>query len=99
TFSVAGSITLTSGELGICKNLTIQGPAASELAISGNSAARAFYVCESVTATLDGMTIRAGRAESGGGIYNSFSGTLTVTNSTISGNSADGWGGGIRNDG
>jgi hypothetical protein len=33
----------------------------------------------------------------GAGIYNE--GTLTVTNSTVSGNSAGGDGGGIRNDG
>ncbi len=40
----------------------------------------------------------------GGGIYNDWSGTLTLTNSTIAGNAAyiDGWGGvggGIRNEG
>lgn len=35
----------------------------------------------------------------GGGIYNATGGTLTVTNSTISGNSADEDGGGIANNG
>ena len=38
---------------------------------------------------------QAGRAASGGGIHNA--GTLTLTNSTLSGNSADGSGGGIYN--
>ena len=54
--------------------------------------------------TLDGLTITAGRSDNtggleaemtdGGGIYLA-SGTLTVTNSTLTGNAADGYGGGI----
>ena len=35
----------------------------------------------------------------GGGIFNSGSGTVTITNSTIAGNSARNWGGGIYNGG
>ena len=37
-------ITLTSGELLINKNLTISGPGASSLAISGNNASRVFDI-------------------------------------------------------
>ena len=53
-----------------------------------------------ITATISGVTIENGRTSIfGGGIYNG--GTLTVTNSTLSGNSAGtgaGAGGGIWND-
>jgi hypothetical protein len=100
-FSVTGTITLTSGELVIDKNLTIiQGPGASLLSISGNSYGYSvFSINSGVTAMLDGMSIREGRGGfigGGGGINNS--GTLTVTNSTISNNGA-GVGGGIYNRG
>ena len=53
-----------------------------------------------VTATIDGLTITNGNAHQGGGIYNESS-MLTVSNCTISGNSAPdffGVGGGISND-
>src|SRR5262249_41181138 len=43
-FSVTGTITLTSGELVIDKNLTIQGPGAEQLTISGNNASRVFFI-------------------------------------------------------
>ena len=51
------------------------------------------------TVVLDGLTISNGfkPGGSGGGIYNN-GGTLTVSNSTLSGNSADGDGGGIYNE-
>src|SRR5207247_1932447 len=47
--------------------------------------------------TIDGLTISNGNAVgSGGGIFNSSSGTVNITNSTISGNSAGSDGGGIQ---
>lgn len=95
-FSVTGTITLTSGELFISKNLTISGPGASSLAISGNNSSRVFNI-GSGTVAISGLTIQNGNASlggAGGGIDNG--GTLTVTNSTLSGNSASA-GGGIVN--
>src|SRR6266516_811478 len=50
------TITLTSGELLLTKNLTIQGPGASQLAISG-SGSRAFEVAQGSALTLIGLTI------------------------------------------
>jgi hypothetical protein len=87
-FQVAGTITLTSGELYIGQNLTIAGPGAPQLAISGNHASRVFEIANGVTVNLSGMTIENGMSPAtngGGGIFNW--GTLAITNCTISGNS------------
>jgi hypothetical protein len=93
---VTGTITLTSGQLVIDKSLTIQGPGASLLSISGNNASRVFIINKGVTATLDRMAIRNGYENDGAGIVND--GILTVSNSTISNNhSAGDYAGGIRN--
>jgi len=99
-FSVAGTITLTaaSGELLINENLTISGPGASSLAISGNNSSRVFEIGSGFTVTISGVTIQNGSAGAGGGILNS--GTLMLSNSTLSGNSTNGDnGGGIYNHG
>jgi hypothetical protein len=96
---LSGTITLTTGQLTLDKDLTIAGPGASVLTVSGNGAFRVFEVTSGVTAALSGLTIAGGRVtgtNNGGGIYND--GTLTVTASTLSGNAAD-LGGGIHNSG
>jgi hypothetical protein len=94
---VTGTITLTSGELAITDSLDLQGPGASVLAVSGNNASRVFHV--SADATISGLTITGGSAESGGGIYNNA--MLTMDNSVLTGNGATGHfpngGGGIIN--
>ncbi len=94
-FTVTGTITLTSGQLVIDKNLTIQGPGASLLAISGNNTSRVFYINAGVTVEIGFVTIKDGRENDGAGITNA--GTLTVSSSIISGNSAGYFAGGIRN--
>jgi hypothetical protein len=94
------TITLNGNELLINKNLTIQGPGASQLAISANHLSRVFDVAANTQVTLAGLTISDGIAvggphgSGGGGIVNS--GTLTVSFCTLSGNSAT-VGGGISN--
>src|SRR2546421_2413709 len=135
---VTSPITLTSGELLINKSLTIQGPGAGTLTISGNNSSRVFDISLSQTANLSGLTIANGQVagsngtNKGGGILNAgnltidsctisnntstgsgsinfaggifnATGTLNITNSTVSGNSAVGGctteGGGITNGG
>ena len=92
------TITLTSGELLINKNLTITGPGANLLAINGNATSRVFYI-SSGDVTISGLTITNGTAAGGGGILNDHA-TLTISNCTLSGNSATGnFGGGIYNNG
>ena len=106
------TITLSSGELLINKNLTIQGPGAGELTISGDrtppppfSPSRVFEIARTTSknVTLSGLTISHGSATGsttgtiqGGGIYNH--GALTVSNCTLSDNTASNGGGGISND-
>jgi hypothetical protein len=91
------TITLTSGELAISKNLTIQGPGASHLTISGDHLSRVFQVYGAQPVVLSGLTISNGVSHPGGGIING--GTLTVSQCTLSGNSTQGAGdgGGICN--
>jgi len=101
------TVTLTTGELYITKNLTIQGPGAGQLTISGNDASRVFEVAANTTVALSGLTISKGNAPvapsqiagagDGGGILNF--GTLTVSDCTVSNNHATFDGGGIYNDG
>jgi hypothetical protein len=66
---------------------------------------RIFTINSGKTVTISGLTITNGSATGngfpnnvGGGIYNDHS-TLTVSNCTVTGNVADGRGGGIYNDG
>jgi hypothetical protein len=97
------TITLTSGELAIKKNLTITGPGAANLTISGNHASRVFEVLSMSDphVSLSGLTISNGSATYpylGGGILVDTGATLALSNSTLSGNSA-GQGGAINNQG
>ncbi|MFL5242059.1 MAG: hypothetical protein ACJ8FY_08120 [Gemmataceae bacterium] len=91
------TITLTSGQLIIKKNLTIAGPGAGQLTISGNHASRVFEVAKMENVSLSGLTIsNAYSGTSGyGGAIETY-GTLTVSNSALAYNSAFA-GGGIYN--
>jgi beta-glucanase (GH16 family) len=71
------TITLTSGQLVVPRNLTIDGSAAADLTISGNDASRVFEVVGGVDATITDVVVRDGAAAPrGGGILNY--GTLTL---------------------
>ncbi|MFZ1640435.1 MAG: Calx-beta domain-containing protein [Candidatus Contendobacter sp.] len=72
----------------LAKSLTIQGPGASLLAISGGGAQQIFDINSGVTVTLDGLTLQDGYAPNGGGAIHS-QGTLTVSRSTLVGNRAE----------
>jgi len=92
------TILLTNGQLWIARNVNILGPGATNLSISGNGSNRVFFVTNSVTCTLAGLTITNGGLfpGAGGGILNQ--GSLTVSNCALSGNRAS-YGGGLCNDG
>jgi len=82
-----------SGTLDIGVNLTINGLGPTETVVSGNNAVTVFDVGSGVTnAKVSGLTIEdansssGGGITSGGGVFNG--GTLNITDSTLSGNSA-----------
>ncbi len=97
-FAVTGTIQLTSQLPLITANMTIDGPGAASLSVKGGGASSDFPVMvvkPGVTAKISGLTITGGNVSKsgddpytdGGGIVNY--GTLTLTNSTVSGNSAN----------
>jgi len=93
--TATGTITLTGGMLTIDKNLTISGPGASNLAISGNYSTVVFNVVSGTTA-ISGMTIENGASQLGGAIRNA--GTLMLHNTSLSQNGGS-IGGAIYNGG
>jgi CSLREA domain-containing protein len=119
---VSGTIGLTTALPDLSSDITILGPGPTVLRVSRSATARfrIFTILSSVTANISGVTITGGwtadgmdgtqvggPGEAGGGIFNS--GTLTLTDCTISGNltgkggagsyGPGGSGGGIYNDG
>src|ERR1035438_2572158 len=64
---LTGTISLTSGELGIGRNVTITGPGATSLSVSGwadgPSPSRVFNIQSSATVTISGLTITDGWVE------------------------------------
>jgi hypothetical protein len=108
--SVTGTITLSTALPALSASMNIVGPVPSDLTVARSSALgtplfNIFTVSAGAQVAISGLTITGGRggvfvfgtftATLGGGIANA--GTLTVTNSTISGNSVPEWGGGINN--
>jgi parallel beta-helix repeat protein len=86
------TITLNSALPALAANVTLQGPGANLLAVSGNKSVGVFAVNSGVTASLSGLTIEQGNASFGGGIYNN-GGTLTLSNCTLADNSGSSAGG------
>jgi hypothetical protein len=86
-------------------NLKLIGSGATKTIIDGGGIYRVITIVDTAAnVTLSKVTIRNGVEAFGGGIISSSSGTLTVTNSTISGNSAansysNAFGGAIYNSG
>jgi hypothetical protein len=88
------TISLTTGELFIDKDLSISGPSGG-ITVSGSNASTVFEIGDA-TVTLNQLTISNGHALDGGGIVNN--GDLTLFKSTVSKNIAF-RGGGIFNGG
>jgi hypothetical protein len=98
TLAIAAG-TYTEAGIIVNKSLTLQGKGAANTIVQaaptpGTASDRVFTIAGSVTVTLRELTIRHGFTVWGGaGIYND-AGTLTVINSTVSGNVSDAPGGG-----
>ncbi len=106
-FNLSGcpcTITLTTGEILIDKQLTINGPGASNLRISGNDTSRVFNIVSAAGGvpidiiTISNLTVADGNAglSSGGGIYIPSQGVhVYLFDVAVTSNRARGGGGGI----
>ncbi len=87
--SVTGTIYLSGSTLEISNNVTINGPGANFLAISGANGWTVFTIDQNATVNISGLTISEGGALygaiPGAGIVNA-GGTLTLNNVTFSDN-------------
>src|SRR6516162_6557650 len=104
-FASAKTITLNGTQLELKDTTgteTITGPTAG-VTVSGGGLSRVFQIDALVTASVSGLTISGGNASGdGGGVNNS--GSLTLSNCTVSDNSVNGsfpvgFGGGVHNAG
>lgn len=89
-------IKLTSGQINLTKNLTIDGSSAANLTISGNNTGRVFEVGRHINATVRNLNITDGYSTArGGGIRVVDYGSITVENCRFS-NNRGGMGGAIH---
>jgi hypothetical protein len=90
--SLSGStITLTSGEIEIDKNVTITGMGnAADLVLSGNNASRIFHVATGKTLTLQNLSLKNSNAAApyGGALY--VQGSLNLENILLQNNFENG---------
>jgi hypothetical protein len=102
-FAMSGTISLTSGELVIDKNITISGPGSNSLTVrpSSGSFFRVFDVMPSHSITIQGITISFGNAgfAQGGGIYLDEHVTATIADCVLTNNFTGDIGGAIFIDG
>src|SRR5262249_36957165 len=77
--AVTGTSGLTSGQLDITDSVTINGPGASALTVSGNYASRVFGIAGDPTVTIANVTVAKGSAsDSRGGGISMAGGTVTL---------------------
>ncbi len=88
---LSGTITLTGGVLSITQSVTIAGPGAGVLTVSGNNTTTVFDIAPSVAnqdVTISGLTITGGSATTNGGgiLAAGVLRSLTLSGDTITGN-------------
>jgi CSLREA domain-containing protein len=81
TFDVTGTIVLQA-QLGIDEDLTIAGPGAASLAVSGDGRVRVIDIAAGTAVRISGLTITDGSAQVGAGIR-SFSGDLVLSHVVV----------------
>lgn len=79
-------IVLTSGPITIVKSVSISGPGAALLSISGDGKSQIFKIAARQAVAIARVTLRKGRAAQGGAVEND--GTLTLDNDVFSANEA-----------
>src|SRR6185295_2712262 len=96
------TITLTTGEIGIVKDINVTGPNSvtntDPIVISGNNNGRVFSNPIGKTATISNLNVTGGNGNGGNGGAIASAGTLNLIGMAIYGNTATGQnGGGIYN--
>jgi hypothetical protein len=92
------TITLTSGELDVNKDMIIHGPGADKLTISAGGVSRVFDVGAGVAAAISGVTLADGSVTgSGGAVQNA--GTLDLIDVHVKDSEATVHGGGVASSG
>ncbi|MHB8973952.1 MAG: DUF4347 domain-containing protein [Pirellulaceae bacterium] len=94
----AGEDAANSGDLDITGPLTISGAGAQTTFVDGAGADRVFAILGS-TVTMSGLTIQNGSAADGAGIHIDGSGSLTLRDAVLAGNTAAHSGGAIDTSG
>ncbi|UKN01186.1 T9SS type A sorting domain-containing protein [Paracrocinitomix mangrovi] len=87
-------IVLTTGQLTISEDLTINGPGMDSLSINGNAASRCFNITSGLTAEISNLTIKNGSNLSHGGAIYSL-GNLNLYYCSVIGNNSNQNGGAI----
>jgi parallel beta-helix repeat protein len=93
--NLRGTIILTSSDLSFTKSLTIRGPGADALAISGRNTNHIVRVLPEASVTISNLSFTDSHTKLG---FVNNGGQLTLNNTTVSGNTASNLGGGIFND-
>lgn len=99
------TLTLTAGQLVVGSDVTIAGPGADRLSISGNDASRVFSISDGVEAAIRDVTLTEGLATNGNGGAIFSLGDLRLERVVVSDSLAtvvsgniNGWGGGVFSD-
>lgn len=100
---IGSTITLVSGEIAITKPMTVSGPGADALTISGNDVSRIFYiravpddaVPSHMQVNISGVTLTKGHGSFAGGAIFAEHAQLGLSYSTISASKAGFFGGGL----
>jgi hypothetical protein len=97
---LSGTINLDFGEIAMTQAVTIDGPGAGVLAVSGGHLSRIFDIT-SPSVGISDLTLTQGQAigSNGGAIESIGGGALTIANCTFTGNTSDGNGGAIDSPG
>jgi hypothetical protein len=90
--AIAGqTVVLTTGQISIPKNVTIEGPISAGMTISGNLVSGVFRVMQGANVVLRNLSIVNGRSLKGGGVLNE--GTVMIDHTLLANNEAEDGGG------
>lgn len=98
SFSIGGTITLTSGALVVTDDLTIDGPGATSLTVSGNRVSGILRANSGgVTLEVDDLTLANGSAHDGAAIFNNGGRVAVARGVFLQNRALSGGGGAINN--